>query len=203
MAELDELAQILQDPEQRSYKKRDAISQVRRMAPPNIVELLSLAIADEDRYVREEVVKQLAQVGDRKAVPILINSLADEDYYVRRPNHGHDSIIRLGVGYYFIIVRSIQILPQGPLWKQLLSKNSRLVITSSVGIRGTYTEMEGVRGILPFYDPISLGSSPTRFVRDINLIELVPAVGNGPSISVEVHVDSDSRLQALSSIRVQ
>lgn len=123
-----------------------------------------------------------------------------EDYYVRRPNHGHDQMIALGEGYYFVIIRSLQILAAGPLWKQLLSRNSRLVITSKVGVRGTYAEVEGVKGILPFYDPIKLGPPPTRFVRDINLIELVPSVGNGPSISVDVHVDSDSRLQALSGV---
>jgi len=123
-----------------------------------------------------------------------------EDYYVRRPNHGHDGMIMLGEGYFFVIVRSLQILAEGPLWKQVLSKNSRLVITSKVGIRGTYVELEGVKGILPFYDPIKLGPPPTRFVRDINLIELVPAVGNGPSVSVDVYVDSNSRLQALSGV---
>jgi hypothetical protein len=37
-------------------------------------------------------------------------------------------------------------------------------------------------------------------VRDLNLIELVPAVGDGLSVSIDVHVDSDSRLQALSGI---
>ena len=123
-----------------------------------------------------------------------------EDYYVRRPNHGRDGVIALGEGYYFVIIRSLQILAGGPLWKQLLSRNSRLVITSKVGIRGTYSELESVKGILPFYDPIRLGPPPTRFVRDINLIELVPTVGDGPSISVDVHVDSESRLQALSSV---
>ena len=123
-----------------------------------------------------------------------------EDYYIRRPNHGNDGMIVLGQGYYFVIIRSLQILAQGPVWKQALSRNSRLVITSKVGMRGTYAELEGVNGILPFYDPIKLGPPPTRFVRDINLIELVPAVGNGPSISIDVHVDSDSRLQALSGV---
>jgi len=103
-----------------------------------------------------------------------------------------------GKCYYLVSLRSAQIVASGPWWKRLLSKNSRIIFSSEVSIFGANVDVEGIKG-LSHVEPITLGP-PKQLGLDVNLVSLVPALGDGVRLMIELILDQQNRLELLESV---
>ncbi len=64
-------------------EKKEAIRELRRLGTPEAVEILSLAVGDEDKRVRGPALEALAAIGSESALAAIASATADADPWVR------------------------------------------------------------------------------------------------------------------------
>lgn len=64
-------------------EKKEAIRELRRLGTPDAVEILSLAVSDEDSRVRGPALEALAAIGSDAALAAIASATADVDPWVR------------------------------------------------------------------------------------------------------------------------
>ena len=106
--------------------------------------------------------------------------------------------ITAGQCYYLVGLKAAQVVATGPWWKRLLSKSSKVIFASDVSIFGANVEVEGIKG-LNHVEPITLGP-PKQLGLDVNLISLVPALGDGVRVMIELVLDQQNRLHLLENV---
>ena len=75
---------LLTDPTASAFQRRQAVRDVVRDPPPDVLAYLTTAFADDDAYLRREIVQAVSRLGDASGLELLRTALNDPDDYVIR-----------------------------------------------------------------------------------------------------------------------
>ena len=84
MNTFEELVEILNDKTASSYSKRNALSALGKLGDERVIDPLTSALQDEDRYVRSEAAKVFGELKITAAIDPLIQALGDPDDHVQQ-----------------------------------------------------------------------------------------------------------------------